>query len=133
MVIKLPPDSSGLFIDGEVQDHNLDESSFTQNDIGKSVSKFDLSTADASNVEDMSFMFVGAESFDRSCLFGWDLALVDEGFSEEEVREVCKNLPEKVENRFDGISTEDLGKFSDENDILKEDDLIEDTDLIFSE
>ena len=35
----LPPNSSGLFRDGELQEHNFTESSFTEDDVGTSVTE----------------------------------------------------------------------------------------------
>jgi hypothetical protein len=61
----LPPDSRGLFQNGELQEHNFAESSFTEDDVGTSVTKFDLTNVETSNVEDMSKMFDSAHSFDQ--------------------------------------------------------------------
>jgi hypothetical protein len=61
----LPPDSSGLFRDGELQDHNFAESAFTEGDVGTSVTEFDLRSADTSTVQTMKKMFEDAESFDQ--------------------------------------------------------------------
>jgi hypothetical protein len=61
----LPSDSSGLFRDGELQDHDFAQSPFTEDDVGTSVTEFDLTSVDTSNVQDMSGMFAGAYSFDQ--------------------------------------------------------------------
>lgn len=60
----MPPDSSNLF-EGEPEEHNFAESSFTEDDVGTDVSEFDLANTDTSNVENMSSMFDGAESFNQ--------------------------------------------------------------------
>jgi hypothetical protein len=61
----LPPDSSGLFLDSELQDHNFAQSSFTEDDVGTSVTECDLTNIDTSHVETMSGMFFFRESFDQ--------------------------------------------------------------------
>jgi hypothetical protein len=61
----LPPDSRGLFQNGELQEHNFAESSFTEDDVGTGVTEFDLTNVDTSTVQDMSGMFRYAESFDQ--------------------------------------------------------------------
>jgi surface protein len=72
----LPPDSSGLFRFGELQDHNFAESSFSKDDVGTSVTEFDLTNADTSNVESMESMFYGAESFNQDISM-WDTSNVE--------------------------------------------------------
>jgi len=54
--VVLPPDSSELFRDGEINEHNFAEGSFTEDDVGRPVSEFNLSHADTSSVEDMNQM-----------------------------------------------------------------------------
>jgi surface protein len=66
----LPPNSSGLFRSGRLKEHNFARSSFTEDDVGTSVTEFDLRNADTSNVKDMSKMFNGAHSFDQD-IGGW--------------------------------------------------------------
>ncbi len=61
----LPPDSSGLFRDGELKDHNFAESSFTEDDVGTSVTECDLTNADTSSVQDMRSMFYRASPFNQ--------------------------------------------------------------------
>jgi surface protein len=72
----LPPDSSGLFRFGELQDHNFAESSFSKDDVGTSVTEFDLTNADTSNVKDMSKMFQAVESFNQD-IGNWDTSNVE--------------------------------------------------------
>ena len=65
MTGSLPSDSSGLFRDGELQEHNFAESSFTEDDVGTSVTECDLTNVDTSNVKNMNNMFWNAPSFDQ--------------------------------------------------------------------
>jgi surface protein len=73
----LPPDSRGLFHNGELQEHNFAESSFIEDDVGTSVSEFDLTNVDTSNVQDMSCMFLGAELFNQE-IGGWDTSNIQD-------------------------------------------------------
>ena len=73
--VVLPPDSNELFEEGELQDHNFENSSFSESQVGTDVSEFDLEIADTSNVEDMGDMFSSAESFDQD-ISGWDTSNV---------------------------------------------------------
>jgi hypothetical protein len=61
----LPLDSSRLFQDRELQEHDFARSSFTEDDVGTSVTEFDLANVDTSNAETMSNMFKGASSFNQ--------------------------------------------------------------------
>jgi surface protein len=71
----LPPNSSGLFKNGELQDHNFAESSFSEDDVGTSVTECDLTSIDTSNVETMEKMFFRAKSFNQD-ISGWDTSNV---------------------------------------------------------
>ena len=73
----LPSDSSGLFRDGELQDHDFAQSPFTEDDVGTSVTEFDLTSVDTSNVQDMSKMFLRAESFNQD-IGGWNTSHVQD-------------------------------------------------------
>ena len=73
----LPPDSSHLFEDGELQEHNFAASSFTEDDVGTGVHQFDLTTVETSNVETMERMFLGSESFDQN-ISGWCVKQITE-------------------------------------------------------
>jgi surface protein len=64
-----------LFLNGELQEHDFSESSFTEDDVGKDVSEFDLANADTSKVTDMSFMFRGANNFNQD-IGEWDTSNV---------------------------------------------------------
>jgi surface protein len=73
----LPPDSSELFRDGELQYHNFAESPFSKDDVGTSVTEFDLTDVDTSSVETMSHMFYRAESFNQD-ISAWDTSNVED-------------------------------------------------------
>jgi surface protein len=77
MTGSLPPDSSGLFFDGELQEHNFAESSFTEDDVGTSVTECDLTNVDTSSVETMEGMFYEAESFNQD-IGNWDTSHVQD-------------------------------------------------------
>jgi len=70
-----PPDSSRLFQDGILNEHNFAESSFAEEQAGTDVSEFNLTNADASNVKNMANMFEGAESFNQD-ISDWDTSNV---------------------------------------------------------
>jgi len=72
----LPPDSRGLFHNGELQEHNFAESSFIEDDVGTSVTEFDLRNVDTSSVQDMSGLFRNAESFNQD-IGNWDTSSVE--------------------------------------------------------
>jgi len=78
-VVMLPPDSSNLFEDDELQEHNFDQSSFSEDQVGTNVSEFDLANADTSNVENMNSMFYEAQSFNQD-ISGWDTSNVENMF-----------------------------------------------------
>lgn len=71
----LPANSSELFFDGVLQEHDLGDSSFTEADIGAPVSEFDLENADTSDVRNMSHMFRNTSSFNQD-IGGWDTSTV---------------------------------------------------------
>jgi bacterial surface protein 26-residue repeat len=73
--VVLPPDSTGLFQDGELSEHNFAESSFTEDQVGTPVSEFGLQNADASSVTNMREMFSDALSFNQD-ISGWDTSSV---------------------------------------------------------
>ena len=77
VTVVLPPDSSELFQNGELQEHDFSESSFTEDQVGTDVSEFNLEIAKTSNVEDMSGMFSGADSFTQD-IGGWDTSNVED-------------------------------------------------------
>jgi len=74
--VVLPPNSSGLFENGELQEHDFAESSFTEDQAGTPVSEFDLANADTSNVVDMSSMFLLAFDFNQD-IGGWNTSTVE--------------------------------------------------------
>ena len=75
----LPTDSSRLFIDGELQEHDFADSSFTEDDVGTHVSEFDLENADTSGVKNMAEMFnvstPGSNPFNQD-IGDWDTSNV---------------------------------------------------------
>jgi surface protein len=101
--ILLPPDSSGLFQDGELQEHNFAKSSFTEDDVGTSVAEFDLTNVDTSNVQDMREMFSFAHRFDQD-ISGWDTSNV------ETMREMFAGT-----SSFDHLFDQDIGNWDTSN------------------
>ncbi|MFC6720692.1 BspA family leucine-rich repeat surface protein [Halobacteriaceae archaeon SHR40] len=73
--VVLPTDSSGLFKNGVLQEHDFEDSSFTEDDVGTEVSEFGLENADTSSVEDMRGMFFSASSFNQG-IGEWDTSNV---------------------------------------------------------
>jgi surface protein len=73
----LPPDSHELFANGELQEHNFAQSSFTEDDVGTSVTECDLTNVDTSSVETMEGMFYEAESFNQD-IGNWDTSHVQD-------------------------------------------------------
>lgn len=95
----LPEDSSGLFAtdwssNGELNEHNFDDSSFTEDDVGTPIEEIDLENADTSNVKNMDEMFYHADGISNHDITDWDTSNVesmDEMFFENDFNQDISN------------------------------------------